>query len=93
MNTLSFLDELVKIGAARCLLKSAEINTVDIPQGMMGDGVVPPSITVAPSDASTRLPRTGLKPATFPSGHLGRSTEPKDPIDRFKYNRAYRDRR
>jgi hypothetical protein len=105
MNLVSFVDELVKLGAGRQLLKRAyggpndgdgagnDANTVDVPHGMMGADSPPPSDRVSPSEASTRLPLTYHLPSTVQSGNQGDITEPKDPIDKHKYNRAYRDRR
>lgn len=101
MNLISFADELVKVGALRPLLEkhayggdaAHDTTTVDIPHSMMGSGAVPESIRVAPDEAATRLPRTAHRPSIVQSGHIGEVAQAKDPIDRFKYNRAYRDRR
>lgn len=97
----SFLDELVKVGSFGALAKlaygggdtSGDVNTVDIPHGMVGSEPMPEVDRVAPHQASTRLPDTGYLPSAVKPGVLGNVTPPKDPIDREKYNRAYRDRR
>ena len=94
MNLVSFLDELIKLGGAACLTKRAdEVSTVDVPHGMTDGNPPPDSIKVHPHEASTRLPLTGKTPSIVQSGHLGGQTQAKDPIDRYKYNRGYRDRR
>lgn len=94
MNLISFLDELVKLGGARCVIKrAAEVNTIDIPSGMIDDSPVPFHIEVRPHEAATRLPITGGQMSAVPSGHIGGVTQAKDPIDRDKYNRAYKERR
>jgi hypothetical protein len=96
MNKLSFLDELMKLGGAMCLVKRAEmgdVNTVDIPHGMMGSDPMPAGDRLVPDDAATRLPATAHLPSRIQGGSLGGVTQAKDPIDREKYNRAYRDRR
>ena len=94
MNMSSFLDELVKVGAGRILVKrsSDSVNTTDIPSGMMGDGYVPPAMDVMPQYAETRLPNTAQRPSQVPMGTLGGVTEAKNPIDRYKYNRVYQER-
>ncbi|MFQ5352742.1 MAG: hypothetical protein ACE5D3_06685 [Candidatus Binatia bacterium] len=94
MNLISFLDELVKLGGVRCVIKRAsDVNTVDIPSGMVDDSPVPFHIDVWPHEAATRLPKTGKHLSSVPTGELGGVTQAKDPIDRDKYNRAYKDRR
>jgi hypothetical protein len=101
MNKISFLDELVRLGGATRMLKQAyggsegtgETSTVDIPHGMVGSDPTPESIRVAPDEAATRLPETAKLPSNIRPGRLGGISQAKDPIDRFKFNRAYRDRR
>ena len=85
MNRASFLDELLKL--------ASDVNTIDIPQGMMSSDPVPESLPVRPADASTRRPETAHLPSVVGQGEIGGVTQAKDPIDRFKYNRLYRDRR
>jgi hypothetical protein len=97
MNLISFVDELVKLGAVRPLIRKlaadGDSEAVDIPQGMMSSEPVPDSDRVHPAEAATRLPATAHLEPEIETGHLGKVTEPKHPIDRDKYNRAYRDRR
>jgi len=101
MNKISFLHELVKLGAATRMIKLAyggetdagTVNTVDIPHGMVGSDPVPESIRVSPDDASTRLPDSSKTPSAIQAGRLGSVTQANEPIDRFKNNRAHRDRR
>lgn len=89
----SFLDELLKVGAARCLLKSADdINTVDIPHGMIGSAASPESDRVVPDEAATRMQGSHASPVVE-VGRLGSTTPSRNPIDRERYNRLYRDRR
>lgn len=99
MNMLSFVDELMKIGAMHPIIEKHafaeghDTTTVDVPHSMMGAGPVPPSINTRPDEAGTRLPRTGRLMPQVRAGELGGVAQAKDPIDRHKYNRAYRDRR
>jgi hypothetical protein len=96
MNLLSFVDELVKVGAMGCLYKRAddgEINASEIPHGMMSPGVTPPSILLNPALAGTRLPLTAASPISVEPGQLGALATTREPIDREKFNRAYKDRR
>lgn len=96
----SFLDELLKLGAARSLVKSAygggdssgDINTVDIPHGMIGSEPMPEVDRVAPDEAGTRLQASAV-PSQIKPGILGKVSPSRQPIDRERYNRAYRDRR
>ena len=92
MNLGSFVDELMKVGAMDPIKKHAS-TTVDVPSSMMDNGLVPESIDVRPDEAGSRLPRTGHLPPQVDGGNLGQVAQAKDPIDRQKYNRAYRDRR
>lgn len=102
MNLVSFVDELVKLGAIRPLIRKfasggdgdqGRIESVDIPHGMMSPEPVPDSIYTHPAMAATRLPATGHTQGSIEPGNLGGVTEPKHPIDEDKFNRAYRDRR
>lgn len=101
MNRISFLDELVKIGSATDMIKAAygggsdagTVNTVDIPHGMVGSDPVPESTRLSPDDASSRLPNSSKVPSAIRPGRLGGVTQAKDPVDRFRFNRVYRDRR
>ena len=97
MDLVSFVDELVKIGAMDCLRKRADdagsTHTIDAPAGLMDTGPIPPQVFVAPYQAATRLPQTAHLAPTVEAGQLGGVTYPRDPVDREKFNRAYRDRR
>jgi hypothetical protein len=94
MNLVSFLDELVKLGGAHCVVKRANLATSnDIPQGMVDDSPVPEHIEVRPADATTRLPLTGGQLSQVQVGALGDVTEAREPIDRDKFNRTYKERR
>lgn len=104
MNMLSFADELVRVSALRPLIEkhayaggaegiAHDTTSVDIPHSMAGSEAVPESIQVAPDEAATRLPETAHLPSIVQSGHIGGVAQAKDPIDRFRYNRAYQDRR
>ncbi|MBW2691025.1 MAG: hypothetical protein JRE57_00145 [Deltaproteobacteria bacterium] len=93
MNLISFLDELIKIGGVAGVVKQADdVSTVDIPHGMIDEDPPPDSIKVYPHEASSRLPLTAKTPSAVQTGHLGDMTQAKDPIDRNKHNRGYRDR-
>jgi len=95
MNLLSFVDELMKVGATRPILEKQafgndhEVNTADIPSGMADTGSPPPNLDPKPDDVGTRLRETAHLPSTVPSGEIGGVTSPKDPIDREKFNRVY----
>lgn len=102
MNLLSFLDELVKVGSFEKIIRKhaaggdgdqGNVNTVDVPEGMMDTGASPPAININPAEANTRIPLTASRKPLVESGHLGGVSQAKDPIDQLKYNRAYRDRR
>jgi hypothetical protein len=100
MNLVSFVDELVKLGAVRSLIKSAgeidstsNVNSSDPPATIMGGGGVPSSLRVVPEKASTRLPESVDTPSEIVAGSLGSVTGAKAPIDRDKFNRWYRDKR
>jgi hypothetical protein len=100
MNLVSFVDELVKLGAARTLFKRAgevdstsNVNTVEPPTSIMGGGAVPMALRVVPEKASTRLPESVDVPSQIVAGALGGVTGAKEPIDRDKFNRWYRDKR
>jgi hypothetical protein len=96
MNLVAFVDELVKVGAMKCLYKRADdgdVNTADAPHGMMSHDPMPESIRLNPAQVGTRLPRTAAGPATITAGELGSVATARNPIDREKHNRAYKDRR
>jgi len=97
MNLASFADELVKVGAAKTLVRkiasSQDVTTIDTPDGMMSASSPPPALTHRPDDASTRVPRAMKTAPMIVSGTLGPVAVAKDPIDREKYNRAYNERR
>jgi len=94
MMLLSFVDELVKLGAGRQLVKTGEVtqgdlNTIDIPSGMMDSESPPVAELIVPDEAATRLPRTGHLAPQVVAGELGDVTDAKDPIDRERFNRLY----
>jgi hypothetical protein len=92
VNPVSFVDELVKVGALDCLFKRADdgqINAGDIPHAMMSPGPTPVSIYLNPAQAATRLPLTAASPIAVVPGRLGPVAAAKDPIDRERFNRAY----
>ena len=100
MNLVSFVDELVKIGAVRGLIKrsgeidaTSNVNSVEPPAAIMGGGAVPPSLRIVPERAATRLPNSEDVPSLIIAGALGGVTGAKAPIDQDKYNRWYRDKR
>lgn len=89
-----FVDELVKLGGVRCLVKagyaSMEPSAADIPHGMVPSGYVAPPDRLVPEEAQTRLPETGqIQSVLKPPGALGSSSEAKHPIDRKLHNRPF----
>lgn len=93
MNLISFIDELVKIGATKCLVKrSADVAMSDPPAGMMDPSAPPPVKRVAPDESSTRLLNNHL-PSQIKPGALGPTAESTRPIDQERYNRPYVERR
>lgn len=100
MNLVSFIDELVKLGAARSLFKTgadihstSNVNSVEPPSSIMGGGAVPMAHRIVPEKASTRVPDTFDIPSQITPGSLGGVTGSKAPIDRDNFNRWYRDKR
>lgn len=94
MNKISFLDELVKLGCGKRLLKLAEgSESSEIPVGMASSDPVPESIEVRPTDATSRVPLTAHLPTPIRPGALGGVTQAKTPIGRHRFNRAWRDER
>jgi hypothetical protein len=94
MNKVSFLDELVKTGCCRHLLKRANeggSESSEIPQGMASGDPVPDSLDVHPTEAKTRLPLTAHLPSPIHPGIQGGVTQAKNPIDRFRFNRSWKD--
>lgn len=72
MNLLSFVDELIKVGAMGISTQKEASADSDI---------TPESIEVRPDEAATRLPlTTGVKPAVL-AGTLGTVGESRNPID------------
>lgn len=93
MNKVSFLDELVKLGCCKQLLKRASdggSESSEIPQGMASGDPVPDSIDVHPTEAQTRVPLTAHLPSPIHPGSLGGVTQAKHPIDRKRFNRSWR---
>jgi len=100
MNLVSFVDELVKIGGMRVLMKRAgeidstsNVNSVEPPMAIMGGGPVPSSLRVVPERAATRLPHSEEFDSQIEAGSLGDVTGSREPIDQDKFNRWYRDKR
>jgi hypothetical protein len=92
MNLISFVDELVKVGAVRCLIKRSADISMGIPDGVMNGASPPPSKTVMPDDASTRLAPTNMQSGIKP-GSIGDVGLSKAPIDRDRFNRPIVERR
>lgn len=93
MNLISFVDELVKLGGVRVIVKrAADISSSEVPAGMMDPGQPPPSIRVAPDEAATRLLNTELPDAIQP-GKLGPLASTINPIDRERFNHLYQEHR
>lgn len=94
MRLIGFVDELVKLGTVRRLLKVADVDatmTQEPPTELMGssDEDVEPADRVSPAEAVTRLPRTGQRPKLVSKETLGGVTEPKEPVDKEKFVRPY----
>jgi len=96
MNLVSFVDELVKVGAMDPLLKraaedesSSSMNTNTAPAGMVGEGAVPRALRLVPGRATTRLGDDSGVVSQIVAGAQGAVTGSRDPIDRNKYNRWY----
>lgn len=93
MNIVSFADELVKVGGLRCLYKrAADIDSGDIPAGMMDPSAAPPHHRVVPDEAATRLEGSGAG-TIAPGGTLGSVAIAAHPIDRERFNRPFVERR
>lgn len=88
MNMISFIDELVKLGAGRVLVKDAA-TTSEAPEGMVGVDSVPDSDDVWPHDVRTRLPETARGVSQIAPGELGPVSLAKEPIDQERFNRSY----
>lgn len=99
MNKISFLDELIKLGGVTGMYKRAFDGetlgdiSADIPSGMMGTEPVPGSIRTIPDEAGTRLPNANHSGNSVSSGRLGPVTQARNPIDRERFNKIYRERR
>ena len=92
MNKLSFLDELLKIGAMKPINKMASL-LGEPPAGMMDPEPAPEAIEVEPASAITRLPETAALPSQNTPGTLGKVTAPQEPIDELLQNRAWEEAR
>lgn len=93
MNRISFVDELVKVGAIRCLYKRATDLDATIPEALMSSGPVPDSKRVVPDEASTRVDNAHLPSVLGTPGRLGDVTVAKKPIDQERFNRPWIERR
>ena len=90
MNRISFLDELMKLGGVRSIIKEGNQLMSDPPAGMMSGGGVPDAEPHRPDEASSRLPAVAGHGGNIESGKLGNITNAKSPIDQHKFNRAFR---
>lgn len=90
MNRISFLDELIKLGGARCIIKHSNELMSDPPGGMMETSSVAAAEPHRPSEASSRLPDVAGHGGKIVPGSLGNITEAKDPIDEHRFNQAFR---
>lgn len=93
MNLLSFVDELVKVGAVRPMYKRAMGGLEsEPPAGMMDSGPVPPVKRLVPAEASTRI-ETAHLPVAIKPGSFGRVEGARHPIDQERFNRPFKDKR
>jgi hypothetical protein len=90
MNKISFLDELMSLGGVRSVVKTADDMVSQPPVGMMSGEAAPPADIQHPAEVATRLPTSTRSAGVVQGGELGDVTSAKDPIDRHKFNRAYR---
>ena len=90
MNRISFLDELMKLGGVRSIIKEGGTIMSEPPGGMMSQDAVPPAEPHRPSEASSRLPAVAGHGGNIEAGKLGVVTSAKNPIDQHKFNRAFR---
>lgn len=89
MNLLSFVDELVKVGAMRCLYKgAADLDMAGAPEGLMSSAAAPPGLRVFPDEVATRV-RNAHLPSIISVGQFGKVTPSSRPIDQEKYDRRY----
>ena len=91
MNRISFLDELIKLGGVRCVVKVSSELTTDPPAGLMSPDAAPPAEPHRPTEASSRIPATAHLPTQVYAGRQGKITTSKNPIDKYKFNRGYRE--
>lgn len=96
MNLLSFVDELVKVGACRCMYKrAADMTSGDPPAGMMDPAPAPPFKRVVPDEASTRTANAHRSLVVQPgaAGGFGSVAGTKKHLDEERFNRPYVERR
>lgn len=91
MNKISFLDELMSLGGVRVIVKTADDMVSQAPSGMMSGESAPPADIQHPAEVTTRLPTAARSAGAIQGGDQGDVTSAKDPIDRHKFNRAYRE--
>lgn len=91
MNKISFLDELMSLGGVRSVVKTADDMISQPPVGMMSGEDGPPADIQYPAEVNSRLPTSARMPGAIQSGGLGNVSSAKDPIDRHKFNRAFRE--
>jgi len=91
MNKLSFLDELMKLGGARAVIKTANETASQAPSGMGSDGSAPKADIVRPNEVATRLRTAAKSKGAITAGGLGGVTQSPEPIDGERFNRGYRE--
>lgn len=91
MNRISFLDELLKLGGVRVVVKVSSDLTSDPPAGLMNPDAAPPAEPHQPTEAASRLPATAHIPAQIHAGQQGDITTSRNPIDQYKFNWGYRE--
>lgn len=92
-----FDDELLKLAAAgpantigkllKGMAKTQRVKVANHP--LVDTAPAPPSITVRPTDASTRSPDGSPQAQTLAYGSLGTVETPKRPIDKERFNRVF----
>jgi len=91
MNKVSFLDELMSLGGVRSVVKTADEMISQPPAGMMSGEAAPSADIQYPTEVTSRLPTAARSAGDIQGGDLGDVTSAKDPIDRHRFNRAYRE--
>jgi hypothetical protein len=89
MNKISFLDELMKLGGVRVVIKTASSVIGSPPDGMVSDEAAPKADLVRPDEVATWSKPAGKSAGTIAQGTQGEITSSPDPIDRLRFNRGY----